>query len=176
MTRALTGVRPSSRATASAGLSAKNPRTSTERSRSGSRSRHPEASPHRGLAAREDPPPRVCRRRCAAVPRVWPFRVSSPARPCGTSRARTKRACRAHELAGAQPLQCHQEHLLHEIVRRMRISQMPQAVEAHARREASIELGFGFAYRRAARPPQSPARVRHRQVAGRAHACPRLRA
>ncbi len=26
----------------------------------------------------------------------------------------------------------------------MRISQMPQAVEAHARREASIELGFGF--------------------------------
>ena len=39
MTRALTSVRPSSRATASAGLSAKNPMTSTERSRSGSDSR-----------------------------------------------------------------------------------------------------------------------------------------
>ena len=47
------------------------------------------------------------------------------------------------QLAGAQALQRHQEHLLHEVVRRMRIAQVPQAVQAHARRQAAIELGFG---------------------------------
>jgi hypothetical protein len=33
---------------------------------------------------------------------------------------------------------------LHEIVRGGRIAQMPQTIKANARREASVEFGFGL--------------------------------
>ena len=49
---------------------------------------------------------------------------------------------RLAQFAGAQPLQRHQQHLLHEVARRMRIAQVAQAVEACAWGEPPIELRF----------------------------------
>jgi len=45
---------------------------------------------------------------------------------------------RLAQLSRAQALERHEEHLLHEVVRRVRVAQVPQAVEAHARREPLV--------------------------------------
>jgi hypothetical protein len=54
------------------------------------------------------------------------------------ARRRSSVVPHAHE-----PRQRHEDHLLHEVVRRVRVAQVAQAVEAHARREPAVELGFG---------------------------------
>ena len=53
-------------------------------------------------------------------------------------------------LAGPQPLDCHEQHLLREIVRGRLVAQVLQAVQSHPVCESSVQLRF-FGLRRAGR-------------------------
>ena len=50
---------------------------------------------------------------------------------------------RLAQLPGAQALERDEEHLLHEVRRRLPVAQVAQAVEANTRPKAAVELCFG---------------------------------
>ncbi len=52
-------------------------------------------------------------------------------------------ALRLAQLAGAQLLDRHEHHLLHEVGGRVVVAQVAAAVEAHAWGEQAVELGLG---------------------------------
>jgi hypothetical protein len=64
-----------------------------------------------------------------------------------TARAEHERHdfARVANRAAAQALKRHHQHLLHEVGRRMRIAQMPQAVQAHPPRQPPAQGGFRIA-------------------------------
>jgi hypothetical protein len=88
------------------------------------------------------PPRRYCRRseqRLAAPGAAPDFQHHH------ATHARDERGdpLRLAQLPRSQPLERHEEHLLHEVVRRMRIAQVAEAVESHAWRKSPIKLCFG---------------------------------